>query len=77
MFLNKALKNMFSKIGYTEIGNTGKFFEVKNAQNIDQELKMFSGFKANFMSLDRGMLYLRVDSAKKIVRNSTVLDYIN
>ncbi len=37
---------------------------------------MFSGFKANFMQLEKG-IYLRVDSAKKIVRNQTVLDYIN
>jgi hypothetical protein len=37
---------------------------------------MFSGFKANFMSLERG-IFLRVDTAKKIVRNETVLDYIN
>jgi len=28
------------------------------------------------MNLDKG-IFLRVDSAKKIVRNSTVLDYIN
>lgn len=76
MFLNNGLRNMFNKIGYTEIGKTGKFFQVKNAENIDQDLKMFSGFKANFMNLDKG-IFLRVDSAKKIVRNSTVLDYIN
>jgi hypothetical protein len=31
MFLNNGLRNMFSKIGYTEIGKTGKFFQVKNA----------------------------------------------
>lgn len=37
---------------------------------------MFSGFKANFMWLQKG-IYLRVDSAKKIVRNQTVLDFIN
>lgn len=37
---------------------------------------MFPGFKANFMSLEKG-IYLRVDSAKKIVRNQSVLDFIN
>ena len=37
---------------------------------------MFSGFKANFMSLEKG-IFLRVDTAKKIVRNETVLDFIN
>ena len=76
MFLNNGLRNVFNKIGYTEIGKTGKFFQVKNPENIDGDLKMFSGFKANFMSLERGV-YLRVDTAKKIVRNQTVLDYIN
>jgi hypothetical protein len=28
MFLNNGLRNMFSKIGYTEIGRTGKFFKI-------------------------------------------------
>ncbi len=37
---------------------------------------MYSGFKANFVSLERG-IFLRVDSAKKIVRNQTVLEYID
>lgn len=37
---------------------------------------MFSGYKANFMELERG-IYLRVDTAKKIVRNQTVLTAIN
>ena len=37
---------------------------------------MFSGFKANFMRLEKG-IYLRVDSAKKIVQDQTVLDFIN
>lgn len=37
---------------------------------------MFSGYKVNFMELEKG-IYLRVDTAKKIVRNQTVLQYIN
>lgn len=68
MFLNNGLRNMFSKIGYTEIGKTGKFFKVNNPHNLDADLKMFSGFKANFMQLEKGV-FLRVDTAKKIVRN--------
>lgn len=68
MFLNNGLRNMFRKIGYTEIGKTGKFFQIKNSQKIDNDLKMFSGFKANFMWLEKG-IFLRVDTAKKIVRN--------
>ncbi len=37
---------------------------------------MYSGFKANFVFLEKG-IFLRVDSAKKIVRNQTVLEFIN
>ena len=37
---------------------------------------MYSGFKANFCMLDKG-IFLRVDSARKIVRNQTVLEYID
>lgn len=37
---------------------------------------MYSGYKANFMQLEKG-IYLRVDTAKKIVRNQTVLQFIN
>ena len=75
-FLNNGLRNLFNRLDYTEIGKTGKFFQVKNYQEIDRDLRMFSGYKANFMLLEGG-IYLRVDGAKKIVRNQTVLDYIN
>lgn len=51
MFLNNGLRNMFNKIGYIEIGKSGKFFEVRNPENLSGGLKMFSGFKANFMWL--------------------------
>lgn len=37
---------------------------------------MYSGFKANFVKLEAGY-FLRVDSAKKVVRNETVLDFID
>lgn len=37
---------------------------------------MFSGYRSNFVSLEKG-IYLRVDSAKKIVRNQTVLQVID
>jgi hypothetical protein len=30
MFLNNGLRNMFGKIGYTEIGKTGKFFKISS-----------------------------------------------
>ena len=75
-FLNIGLRNLFHRLDYTEIGKTGKFFQVKKFEEIDRDLRMFSGYKANFMRLEGG-IYLRVDGAKKIVRNQTVLDYIN
>jgi hypothetical protein len=37
---------------------------------------MFSGYRSNFVLLENGF-YLRVDSAKKIVRNQTVLQVID
>lgn len=64
-----------SQAKYTEIGRTGKFFNLKSRKEIDN-LIMYSGFKANFVSLEGG-IFLRVDSAKKIVRNQTVLQFIN
>lgn len=30
MFLNNGLRNMFNKIGYAEIGKSGKFFKVSS-----------------------------------------------
>lgn len=33
---------------------------------------MYNGYKSNFVSLEKGF-FLRVDAAKKIVRNQTVL----
>lgn len=37
---------------------------------------MFSGYRANFMFLETG-IFLRVDTAKKIVRSQTVLQFID
>jgi hypothetical protein len=76
MFLNNGLRNIFRKIGYSEIAKSGKFYRISNPEKIDNELKLFSGYKANFMLLENGF-YLRVDTSKKIVRNETVLDFIN
>lgn len=64
-----------SEAGYSEIGRTGKYFNLKSKKEIDN-LNMYSGFKANFVFLEKG-IFLRVDSAKKIVRNQTVLEYID
>ena len=62
-------------LNYVEIGKTGKYFNASEKKPIDS-LIMYSGFKSNFVELEGG-IYLRVDAAKKIVRNQTVLDYID
>lgn len=58
-----------------EIGRSGKYFNTKDKKNIDN-LMMFSGYRSNFVLLENGY-YLRVDSAKKIVRNQSVLEAID
>lgn len=62
-------------LNYVEIGKTGKYFNASEKKPIDC-LFMYSGFKSNFVELEGG-IYLRVDAAKKIVRNQSVLDYID
>ncbi len=64
-----------SQAKYSEIGRSGKFFNLKSKRQLD-DLIMYSGFKANFVALEKG-IFLRVDSAKKIVRNQTVLEFID
>lgn len=63
------------KLNYIEIGRSGKYFNAKDKTLIDN-LMMFSGYRSNFVFLENGF-YLRVDSAKKIVRNQTVLQVID
>ena len=70
-FLNNRLRNTLSQAGYSEIGKSGKYFNIKRRKEIDN-LNMYSGYRANFVLLERG-IFLRVDNAKKIVRNQTVL----
>jgi hypothetical protein len=69
--MNNALRSSMRNIGYIEIGRTNKYFNAKDKKNIEN-LIMYNGFKSNFVELERG-IYLRVDAAKKIVRNQTVL----
>ena len=37
---------------------------------------MYNGYKSNFVRLEKGY-FLRVDPAKKIVRNQTVLEFMD
>lgn len=74
-FLNNGLRNVMRGLDYMEIGRSGKYFNTKEKVNIDN-LMMFSGYRSNFVLLENGY-YLRVDSAKKIVRNQSVLEIID
>jgi len=64
-----------SRMGYIEIGRSGKYFTSGRSQPIDN-LQMFKGFTSTFQECEKGM-FLRVDTARKIVRKDTVLETIN
>lgn len=66
-FLNNGLRNIMNNLNYVEIGRSGKYFNSRNKVDIES-LMMFSGYKSNFVQLEKG-IFLRVDAAKKIVRN--------
>ncbi len=74
-FLNNGLRSIMRKLNYIEIGRSGKYFNATEKTKIDN-LMMFSGYRSNFVQLEKGF-YLRVDSAKKIVRDQTVLQVID
>ena len=74
LFLNNNLRQALRRLEFTEIGRSGKFFNSRNKQKLDA-LFMFSGFKINYVVLEKG-LFLRVDPAKKIVRQDTALETI-
>jgi len=75
LFLNVSLRGIMSRLGFIEIGRSGKYFTSARTQNIDN-LKMFKGFTSSFQECEKGM-FLRVDTARKIVRKDTVLETIN
>jgi aubergine-like protein len=74
-FLNNGLRSIMRRLNYIEIGRSGKYFNASEKTHIDN-LMMFSGYRSNFVLLENGF-YLRVDSAKKIVRNQTVLQAVD
>lgn len=63
------------KLEYIAVGNTRKFVNMKNNKEVENVL-VYSGFKVHFELLENGY-YLTVDTTKKIVRNESVLEYIN
>ncbi len=68
-FLNNGLRNNMVKLGYAEIGRSGRYFNTRKETRRELDnLYIYSGFKANFVHLQKGY-FLRVDSAKKVVRS--------
>ena len=43
--------------GFSEIGRTGKYFNIKYKKEIDN-LNMYSGYKANFIALEKGIFLI-------------------
>ena len=75
LFLNNALRNVMNRLNYVEIGRTNKFFDTKNRTEFDG-LYMYPGYQASFNRLQGGV-YLKVDSANKIVNSKNVLQVID
>lgn len=64
-------------MGYIEIGQTGKYFNVKQKKIINHDqLFLFRGYRTNFLFGEAG-LFLRIDPVNKVVQNRTVLHEIN
>ena len=47
LFLNVSLRGIMSRMGYIEIGRSGKYFTSAKTQTIDN-LKMYKGFTSSF-----------------------------
>jgi len=50
LFMNVGLRGIMSRLGFIEIGKSGKYFDVSKSSQIDK-LKMYKGFSSNFMEL--------------------------
>lgn len=47
LFLNVSLRGIMSRLGYVEIGRSGKYFNTGSKSTIDN-LNMFKGFMSSF-----------------------------
>ena len=47
-FMNVGLRGIMSRLGFIEIGRSGKYFDVSRSDHIDK-LKMYKGFSSTFM----------------------------
>ena len=75
--LNNALRNVMRRLNYIELGKSGKYFDISNnSKKTFESLVMYSGFKSSFVNLEKGC-FLRVNTAKKIVRNQNVKEFID
>ena len=70
-FLNNLFRNVINQFYYTEIGRTNYFFNIKSLEKMDN-IVLFSGFRSNFTTLESGT-FLRVKTAKNVIRTETVL----
>ena len=66
LFLNVSLRGIMSRLNYVEIGRSGKYFNIKSKIKIDN-LNMYKGYSSSVAELVGG-IFLRVDTARKIVR---------
>ena len=46
--MNVGLRGIMSRLGYLEIGKSGKYFDTSKDQKIDK-LRMYKGFSSNFL----------------------------
>ena len=61
--------------GYVEIRKTGRYFKLKVSTTIDS-LRMFKGYSSSFTELEKSV-YCRINTARKIVRQDSILGFIN
>ena len=74
-FLNNSLKAIMHRLSYVSLGRAGKHFNIQNKKEIDS-LVMYKGVDATFEETENGIA-LRVDTARKMVRVDTVMQYID
>ena len=47
LFLNVTLRGIMTRLGYVEIGKSGRYFNIKSSISIDN-LQMYSGYGSTF-----------------------------
>lgn len=76
MYANSVLKKMLYKLDLKQVTKLPKFYDISRTQRIEQHnLDVFRGYTATFSHHLRDML-LNLDFSSKIIRNTTLLQYI-